>query len=120
MCAAGGKAGRGAYKKNTSGLLCCRITEKTNTSIKAAKDKLWQKLYLKIQTMCLQNAYMNIAGEDIGDLLTLLCVEVSSENTSMNAVFFSTRVIEQRELSVIEHAVTRAAGGLDITCEVHF
>ncbi len=59
-------------------------------------------------------------GEDIGDLLTLLCVEVSSEKHSMNAVFFSTRVIEQRELSVIEHAVTRAAGGLDITCEVHF
>ena len=54
-------------------------------------------------------------GEDIGDLLTLLCVEVSSEKHSMNAVFFSTRVIEQRELSVIEHAVTRAAGGLDIT-----
>ena len=62
----------------------------------------------------------NGCGDDIGDLLTLLYVQANSEDHSMLAVFFSARILEERELAVLERVVRKSAPGIDIRTEVHF
>ncbi len=59
-------------------------------------------------------------GEDLGDILTLVRVEVDEAQKRFITHFLSCRVLDQKEYQRLIRAVQNAAAGLDVSVCLHF
>ncbi len=65
-------------------------------------------------------AVYQMCGEDLGDLLTLLYIEVNSEKHCVDAYFLASRVLDMREFGLLESSVKKAANGVDVNVHIKF
>lgn len=61
-----------------------------------------------------------MCGEDLGDLLTLLYIEINSQEHSVDTYFLASRVLDEREFDLLENSVQKAVKGAAVHVHIRF